>query len=104
MRRILRLGILGIVWAVGLAVSSRAEAHFLFIRIGPAAEAGRSAEVYFSEQAEAGDPRFIDKVAHTRLWIQETPGRFEPLKVQKATDRLRAFVPSSGSVAIVGVC
>ena len=38
------------------------------------AEAGRSAEVYFSEQAEAGDPRFVDKIAGTRLWLQTRPG------------------------------
>src|SRR5207244_444661 len=31
--------------------------------------AGRMAEVYFSEQAEAGDPRFILKIAHTQLWL-----------------------------------
>ena len=37
--------------------ASPARAHFLFIHIGPFAEAGRAAEVYFSELAEAGDPR-----------------------------------------------
>ncbi|HVA46501.1 MAG TPA: DUF3386 family protein [Pirellulales bacterium] len=51
-----------------------AQAHFLFIRITPPAEGGRAAEVYFSEHATAGDPRFIDKVAHTTLWRQTTPG------------------------------
>src|SRR3954453_16598779 len=79
-------------------------AHFLFIKIGPTAEAGRSAEVYFSEQAEAGDPRFIDKGAQTQLWVQAHPGRLEPLQVHKAADRLRAALPASGSVAVVGVC
>ncbi len=39
------------------------------------AEAGRAAEVYFSEQAEAGDPRFIAKVAHTKLWVPDAAGR-----------------------------
>src|SRR3954464_3503522 len=79
-----------------------AKAHFLFIRIGPAAEAGRSAEVYFSEQAEAGDPRVVEKVAGTRLWAQSAPGTFEPLKVTQGVDRLRAPLPGSGSVAVVG--
>jgi hypothetical protein len=37
-----------------------ARAHFLFARILPPAEGGRAVEVYFSELAEAGDPRFID--------------------------------------------
>jgi hypothetical protein len=60
-----------------------ARAHFLFIRIGPPAEGGRAAEVFFSEQAEAGDPRFIDKIAGTQLWVQKTPGKFEPLKAVK---------------------
>ena len=54
---------------VGLVVASAcgpgagvARGHFLFIRIGPNAEAGRSAEVYFSEQAEAGE------LAFERFW------------------------------------
>jgi hypothetical protein len=81
-----------------------AQAHFLFVRILPPAEGGRAAEVYFSELAEAGDPRFIDKVAHTQLWLQSTPGKFEPLKVQKASDRLRAWLPYTGSLVVVGEC
>ena len=93
------------VWVFLLAAMSRpADAHFLFIRITPPAEGGRSAEVYFSEQATAGDPRFIDRVAHTALWRQATPGKFETLEVRTASDRLRAHLPSSGSVAVVGFC
>jgi hypothetical protein len=84
--------------------SVEAKAHYLFVHIGPPAEAGRAAEVFFSELAEAGDPRFIEKVAHTQLWLQSTPGQFQPLKVHKAADRLRAFVPVSGSIGVVGVC
>jgi hypothetical protein len=93
--------------ACGLGVSAEREArgHFLFVRIGPMAEAGRSAEVYFSEQAEAGDPRFIAKVAAgTRLWLQTRPGEFRPLPTHAAADRLRATVPAGGSLAVVGVC
>jgi hypothetical protein len=86
------------------AIASQAQAHFLFVRIGPPAEGGRAAEVYFSELAEAGDPRFIDKIAHTQLWLQTTPGKFEPLKVHKAPDRLRAWLPTSGSLMVVGSC
>ena len=58
-----------------------ARAHFLFIRIDPMAEGGRWAEVYFSEQAEAGDPKFVDKIASTQLWVQTAtaPGEFQPL-------------------------
>jgi hypothetical protein len=41
--------------------------HFLFIRIEPMAEGGRWAEVYFSDQAEAGDPKFVDNIASTQL-------------------------------------
>jgi hypothetical protein len=87
-----------------VGIGGEARAHFLFIRIGPMAEAGRSAEVYFSEQAEAGDPRFVAKVAGTKLWLQAVPGKFEPLEVRQATDRLRAPVPASGSVVVVGSC
>jgi hypothetical protein len=89
------------LWAMA---SPRVQAHFLFIHIGPPAEAGRAAEVYFSELAEAGDPRFVDKVAHTALWVRATPGELQPLKVQKGTDRLRAYLPVSGSVVVVGSC
>src|SRR5439155_26901353 len=82
----------------------RAGAHFLFVRILPHAEGGRPAEVYFSELAEAGDSRFIEKIADTKLWLQRTPGTFEPLEAHKAADRLRAWLPSSGTVVFVGDC
>jgi hypothetical protein len=81
-----------------------ARAHFLFVRILPPAEGGRAAEVYFSELAEAGDPRFLAKIANTELWLQKAPGRFEALKVHRAADRLRAWVPESGSMVVVGRC
>lgn len=81
-----------------------AGAHFLFIRIMPPAEAGRNAEVYFSERAAAGDPRFIDKVAHTSLKAQTAPSEFKPLAVNKAADRLRAHLPSQGTLAVAGFC
>src|SRR3954470_7186111 len=96
---------------VGLVVASAcgpgagvARGHFLFIRIGPQAEAGRSAEVYFSEQAEAGDPRFLAKVAHTRLWVQVRPGECRELAVHPGTDRLRALLPPDRSLVVVGEC
>src|SRR4051794_28729768 len=94
-----------IVAACGLGAGD-ARAHFLFIRISPMAEGGRRAEVYFSEQAEAGDPKFVDKIASTQLWAQTgaAPGQFQPLTVHKASDRLRAALPSSGSVAVIGAC
>lgn len=84
--------------------TTEAKAHFLFIRITPMAEAGRSAEVYFSEQAEAGDPRFVEKVAHTKLWMQTEPGKFEVLTVRQGADRLRATLPTGETVAVVGAC
>jgi hypothetical protein len=87
---------------IGTLLAGRADAHFLFIRILPPAEGGRAAEVYFSELAEAGDPRFVERIATTQLWLQKTPGVFEPLPVQKAADRLRAAVPVSGSLVVVG--
>src|SRR5439155_21649521 len=74
------------------------------IRIGTQAEAGRSAEVYFSEQAEAGDPRFIAKVAHTKLWVQARPGEFRELAVRPGADRLRAALPADRSLLVVGEC
>jgi hypothetical protein len=79
-----------------------ARAHYLFVRILPPAEGGRAAEVYFSEKADAGDPRFIDKVAPTKLWVQAEPGSFRPLEVVKGADRLRAHLPGAGSVAVIG--
>ena len=94
--------LIGVLW-LGLHAAA-ARAHYLFIAITPPAEAGRAAEVYFSELAQAGDPRFIDKIAHTQLWAQKTPGDFQPLKVLKAADRLRAYLQPSGSVTVVGAC
>ncbi|MCI0741941.1 MAG: DUF3386 family protein [Gemmataceae bacterium] len=89
---------------ISVVFTSLAKAHFLFVRILPPAEGGRFAEVYFSELAEAGDPRFIAKIAHTELWLQTTPGKFEPLKVHTTPDRLRAHVPTSGTLCVVGAC
>ncbi len=97
-----RLLVLASVLAALGAVEARA--HYLFIYIGPPAEAGRSAEVYFSESATAGDPRFIDKIAHTKLWLQKSPGEFEPLTVRKGADRLRAYLPAGASVVVIGEC
>ncbi len=89
---------------VSVFFASITQAHFLFVRILPAAEGGRFAEVYFSELAEAGDPRFIAKIAHTELWVQRSPGKFEPLKAQTTPDRLRAHVPTTSSLCVVGAC
>lgn len=90
--------------ALSVWLNSPVYGHFLFVRILPPAEGGRAAEVYFSELAEAGDPRFLDKIAHTRLWVQTTPGRFEPLKIHKWPDRLRSWLPHTGSLVVVGEC
>jgi hypothetical protein len=94
------------ILALGMisALSPETAAHFLFARIGPIAEGGRSAEVYFSEQAKAGDPRFIPKIAHTRLWVQSRPGEFRELTVQAGADRLRAALPAAKSLGVVGEC
>jgi hypothetical protein len=100
--RVIRLFIVAAMLTALLSIP--AEAHFLFIRILPPAEGGRAAEVYFSELAEAGDSRFIDKIAHTQLWLQSTPGKFDPLKVLKASDRLRTWLPYTGSLVVVGEC
>jgi hypothetical protein len=89
-----------------LALTSlEARAHFLFIKVGPLAEGGRSAEVYFSEFAEAGDPRYIAKVAAgTTLRIQTKPGLLEPLVAHAARDRLRATVPAAGPMTVYADC
>jgi hypothetical protein len=87
-----------------LGLAPQACAHFLFIRINAPAEAGRSAEVFFSEQAEAGDPKFVAKIAHTALWIQTQPGEFRELPTKQAADRLRASLPSDRTMAVVGKC
>ncbi len=87
-----------------ISMTAEARAHFLFIGIGTHAEAGRSAEVYFSDQAEAGDPKFVGKIAHTKLWAQVKPGEFRELAVRPGADRLRALLPSEKSVVVVGEC
>jgi hypothetical protein len=90
-----------VCWLCG----AEARAHFLFIRVGPPAEGGRFAEVYFSDQATAGDPHLLDKITQTQLWVQSDPGKFQPLKIHKGSDRLRASLPgSAGAVSVIGVC
>ncbi len=97
MRRIFGLAMLAV-----LLGPAWAQAHFLFLRIGPAAEGGRAAEVYFSEYASAGDPRYIDKVATAQFAIQTTPGQFQPLPMQKLTARLRGRVSVAGPLMVAG--
>jgi len=89
-----------LIWLLAPCVSARA--HFLFIRIGEPAEAGRTVEVYFSEKAEAGDPRFIKKVAGAALTLQTAPGKFQSLTVRQGADRLRAYLPAAGPVSVTG--
>jgi hypothetical protein len=91
-----------LVAALCVIFASQAQAHFLFARIRPPAEGGRFAEVYFSDEADAGDPRFIDKVAPTKLWLQTKPGAFDALTVHQTSDRLRALVPGQGAVGVIG--
>ena len=102
MKRSVLMLLVGVLsWGIG-AVS--AQAHFLFIQVGPHAEVGRNVEVFFSERATAGDPKFVAKVAHTELWLQDEPGKFVPLTVNRGTDRLRAYLPSGNTVSVVGRC
>jgi hypothetical protein len=81
-----------------------AQAHFLFIGLTPRAESGRTAEVFFSAQADAGDPEHVKNIAHATLRAQTAPGVFQPMTVHAGLDRLRAHVPGSGSVAVAGLC
>ena len=83
MKRSVLMLLVGVLsWEIGAA---SAQAHFLFIQVGPHAEAGRNVEVFFSERATAGDPKFVAKVAHTELWLQDEPGKFVPLIVNRGT-------------------
>lgn len=91
------------MWAWNSAATSHA--HFLFIRVVPAAGEATlpQAEVFFSEQATAGDPKFVDKIAHTRLWQASAGGRFQPLVMNKRTDRLTTLLDAASGV-VVGSC
>ena len=66
--------------------------------------AGRWAEVYFSDRLEPGDPKFVARVARTRLWVQARPGEFRELPVHAAADRLLAPLPPDRSFAVIGQC
>jgi hypothetical protein len=89
---------------IQVVATGEARAHFLYIRLGPEAEAGRWAEVYFNERLEPGDPKFVARVARTRLWAQARPGEFRELPVHAAADRLRAPLPPDRSLVVVGSC
>jgi len=93
---------LGIALLSLVSVAAPAKAHFVFVRITAAAEGGRGAEVYFSEFAAAGDPRYIDKMATGRYWLQTATTPFRPLDMQKLSDRLRGHVPTNGTLMIAG--
>ncbi|WZO99954.1 DUF3386 family protein [Isosphaeraceae bacterium EP7] len=94
------LALVALLAALG---AGQARAHFLFIRVNPTAEAGRYAEVFFSEQAEAGDPKYVERFVGSKLWIQQKPGEFKALELTKAVDRLRAKLPAMGSVSVIGI-
>ncbi len=85
-----------------VCLASAAQAHFMFVRILPPAEGGRSAEVYFSEYASAGDPRYIEKMAGGQYFLQTRPGEFRPLEMKRLADRLRGHVPVEGTLMVVG--
>jgi len=85
-----------------LVHTSTTHAHFLFTRICPPAEGGRFAEVYFSEYARAGDPRYIAKVAPAEFQIQTTPGQWRALPMRRLDDRLRAHLPTTGPLVVAG--
>lgn len=92
-------------FVLSILFSQALSAHYLFIRISPVAEAGRFADVFFSEKAAAGDPRFIDKISQTtQLWLQTTPGKFDKLPVLEGEDRMRAHLPTNLPVSVIGVC
>jgi hypothetical protein len=79
--------------------------HFLFIRVEPGVgDAAPQAHVFFSEQATAGDPRFVDKIAQTKLWQAAAEGPFKPLVVNKSSDRLTAAIAGGGPGVVVGFC
>ena len=99
----LQLGLLCVIQWIGLC-NAPAHAHFIFIQIGPHAEAGRGVEVFFSERATAGDPKFVGKIAGTELWRSDVPGKFVSMTVTNGPDRLRAPLASGSSVAVIGRC
>ena len=80
-----------------MSAAGPGRAHFLFVRILPAAEAGRFAEVYFSDSADAGDPLCEQDRPHQALGANQNPGQFAPLEIQKTPDRLRAVLPARGA-------
>jgi hypothetical protein len=93
--------------AVGLLTAAvPAQAHFLFIRVEspPDNAAAPQAHVFFSEQATAGDPQFVDKIDSTKLWQAGVAGRFEPLVMNKLTDRLTAALTNGNPGVVVGFC
>jgi hypothetical protein len=98
----MRLVNLAVLLLCSTGFAQRAQGHFLFTRICPPAEAGRAAEVYFSEYATAGDPRFIDKVATAEFTIQTAAGQSRPLPMRRLSDRLRGHVPVSGAMQVAG--
>lgn len=88
-----------------LAVATTAQAHFLFVYVGPPAEGGRTAEVFFSAMADVGDAKYVPRIAlHTTLWSQAEPGRFQPLALNALPDRLEGRLATSGTVSVVGRC
>jgi uncharacterized GH25 family protein len=87
-----------------LTLTAQAHGHFLFIALVATPDGKHVADVYFSDSAEAGDPQFIDKIAGTKIWLQEQPGKFEPLQTNKLKDRLTAAVPDKGTFIVVGKC
>lgn len=104
MRLSTRLPLALLLLGSSLVSPSSISAHFLFVRIANHAEAGRAVEVFFSERAAAGDPKYMDRIDNTQLWLQSEPGKFQPLKVQVARDRLRSLLPSQQAVGVVGTC
>lgn len=95
-----------VVLVVALFACAQSHAHFLFIRVEPptGSATATEAQVFFSEQATAGDPMFVDKIDKTKLWQMSAGGSFEPLVVNKLKDRLTGNLVSGSSGVVVGFC
>ena len=74
----------GLACFLGL-LAGPAEAHFIWIGIG---DFQPTAQVWFSERPEPGDPELLDRIRPTQAWVRTADGRQLPLRLEVGKNKL----------------
>ncbi len=84
-----------------LVVAVPARGHFIWIVPD---KNGATAQVVFSEIPEPDDPKYLDKITQTQLYLRDTDGKDTLWSWTKGRDAYKMTVPRKGPRTIGAVC